>query len=161
MVLLAACNSKFQCFHFLRDSINAIFWPAILDGDVSASELSLFTLPARLGGMGINDPVDSAGIAFSTSRTCTKQIVDAIKGHGEFSVFDHNNQMHDAKKQQKIALLDISSSYLVQVFVALLLLYALCMTGHLCQQLECQTMPQSSAELTGAQVAQKRQAHRR
>ena len=61
-------------------------------------------MPARLGGMGINDPVDSAGIAYSTSRTCTKQIVDAIKGHGELSVFGRNNQMHEAKKQQKVAL---------------------------------------------------------
>ena len=64
----------------------------------------LFTLPACLGGMGINDPVDSVGIAFSTSRTCTKKIVDAIRGHEEFYVFDHNYQMHEAKKQQKVAL---------------------------------------------------------
>ena len=70
-------NCGAASFLCLLDQINAILWPAILDGDVSASELSLFTLPAHLGGMGIKDPVGSAGIAFSTSRTCTKKIVDA------------------------------------------------------------------------------------
>ena len=79
------CSASFLC---LRDQI--IFWPTILDNDVSASELSLFTSRAHLGEMGINDPIDSAGIAFSTSRTCTKKILDGIKGH--------------AKKQQKVAL---------------------------------------------------------
>ena len=110
------CSASFLC---LRDQINANFWPAILDGDVSASELSLFILPARLGGMGINDPVDSAGIAFSTSRTCTKKIVDAIKGHGKFFVFDHNNQMHEAKKQQKVALNTSQQSTLASIMTSL------------------------------------------
>ena len=55
--VIPKCSASFLC---LRDQINAIFWHAILDGYVSASELSLFTLPAHLGGMGINDPVDSA-----------------------------------------------------------------------------------------------------
>ena len=89
------------------------------NNDVSASELSLFTLPARLGGMGINDPIDSAGIAFSTSRTCTKKIVDAIKRHGEFCVFDHNNQMHEAKKQQKVALNTSQQSTLASIMTSL------------------------------------------
>ena len=110
------CSASFLC---LRDQINAIFWPAILDGGVSASELSLFTLPAHLGGMGTNDPVDSAGIAFSTSRTCTKKIVDAIKGHEEFCVSDHNNQMHEAKKQQKVALNTSQQSTLASIMTSL------------------------------------------
>ena len=69
--------------------------------------------------MGINDPVDSAGIAFSTSRTCTKKIVDAIKGHEEFCVSDHNNQMHEAKKQQKVALNTSQQSTLASIMTSL------------------------------------------
>lgn len=80
-----------------HDHINGIFWPVILDGNVSTLELSLFT--ARLGRMDINIPVDCAGIAFTTSNTYTKKIVDAIKGQEEFCVFDRTNQMCDAKKE--------------------------------------------------------------
>ena len=85
---------------------------------MSASELSLFTLPAHLGGMGIKDPVDSAGIVFSTSRTCTKKILDAIKRQEEFCVFDHS-QMHEAKKQQKVALNNSQQSTLASIMTSL------------------------------------------
>ena len=87
--------------------------------DVSASELSLITLPARLGGMGINDPVDSVGIAFSTSRTCRKKIVHSIKGTWRILCFYHNNQMHEAKKQQKVALNTSQQSTLASIMTSL------------------------------------------
>ena len=60
--------------------------------------IGLFTQPACLGGMLINDP------AFSTSRTCTKMIVDAIMRHEEFCICDHTNPTREAKIDLKPAL---------------------------------------------------------
>ena len=67
--------------------------------DISQLELRLFTLPARMGGMGVNSPVEAARTAFITSRAYTNVIVTAIKGKEDFSVYDHLQQMTQAKKE--------------------------------------------------------------
>ena len=51
--------------------------------------------------MGVNDPVEAARTAFITSSTITDVIVTAIKGKGDFSVYDHLQQMTQAKKEIK------------------------------------------------------------
>ena len=79
------CNS---CFEVLRNALSDIFWPAVLQGTISDSEKKLFTLPARLGGMGIHDPLLTVA-SFTNSRKCTALIVDAIKCSSVFSVLDH------------------------------------------------------------------------
>ena len=58
--------------------------------------MQLFSIPAQLGGMGVRNPIESAKIAYITSRAGTRNIVDAIKGKMEFSLPDHNVQMSDA-----------------------------------------------------------------
>jgi len=50
-----------------------------------------------MGGMGVKDPVE----AFITSRAYTDVIVTAIKAKGDFSVYDHLQQMTQAKKEMK------------------------------------------------------------
>eukprot|EP00731_Ephydatia_muelleri_P010050 Em0005g636a len=52
--------------------------------------LVLFSIPARLGHMGVHNPTESAKIAYTTSKAGTRNIVDAIKGKLEFSLPDHN-----------------------------------------------------------------------
>ena len=54
------------------------FWPAIFEGTISDHEKQLFSIPARLGGMGVCNPIESAKIAYTTSRAGTRNIVDAI-----------------------------------------------------------------------------------
>ncbi|KAL5493238.1 hypothetical protein EMCRGX_G014385 [Ephydatia muelleri] len=49
--------------------------------------------------MGVNDPVEAARTAFITSRAYTDVIVTAIKDKGDFSVYDHLQQMTQAKKE--------------------------------------------------------------
>ena len=49
--------------------------------------------------MGVNDSVEAARTAFITSRAYTDVIVTAIKGKGDFSVYDHSQQMTQAKKE--------------------------------------------------------------
>ena len=46
---------------------------------VSDFEKTLFSLPARHGGLGIRDPLSTAASSFASSRKCTAHIVDAIK----------------------------------------------------------------------------------
>ena len=72
------------------------FWPAIFEGTISDLEKQLFSIPARLGGMGVRNPIKTAKIAYTTSRAGTRNIVDAIKGKMEFSLPDHNVLMSDA-----------------------------------------------------------------
>ena len=94
--IIPNCESSFA---LLQDKINTIFWPAVFGTDISQLELCLFTLPAQMGGMGVNDPVEAARAAFVTSRACTDVIVTAIKGKGDFSVHDHLQPMAQAKKE--------------------------------------------------------------
>ena len=76
-----------SCFEILRNALNDIFWPALLQGTVSDSEKKLFSLPACHGGLGICDPLSTAVSSFANS--CTVHIVNAIKCNSFFSVFNH------------------------------------------------------------------------
>ena len=60
-----------------------------MGGSVSEHEVCLFGFPARFGGLGISDPVKSAGLAFSSSREGAFVLVDAIHGLMEFSLTAH------------------------------------------------------------------------
>ena len=59
-----------EAFAPLRDTINKTFWPTVLGGSVSEQEMALFSLPTRLGGLGVQDPVESAELAHPTSAEC-------------------------------------------------------------------------------------------
>ena len=41
----------------LRNEIRNSFWPSLFGGSISEKEADLFSLPTRLGGMGVRDPV--------------------------------------------------------------------------------------------------------
>ena len=111
-------NSE-SSFAFLQDKINTTFWPAVCSTDISQQELRLFTLPARMGGMGVNDPVETARTAFITSRACTDVIVTAIKGKGDFSVYDHLQQMTQAKKEMTPEIKGFQEDKLTSVLASL------------------------------------------
>jgi hypothetical protein len=85
-----------EAFGPLRDTINEKFLPRVLGGTVSDQEKSLFSLPARSGGMGIRDPVESARVAYSESKENTIKIVRAIKGIEEFSVHEHRETIAES-----------------------------------------------------------------
>ena len=63
--------------------------------------------------MGVNDPVEAARTAFITSRVITDVIVTAIKGKGDFSVYDYLQQITQAKNEMKHEIQDFKKiSYL-------------------------------------------------
>ena len=62
--ILPHCDISFAPLH---DVINKRFCPSVFGGQISKSEQHLFSLPARLGGMSIFDPVELAKVAYTTS----------------------------------------------------------------------------------------------
>ena len=46
-----------------------MFWPCLFGGSIDESEADLFSIPTRLGGMGVCDPVKLSVQAFEASRT--------------------------------------------------------------------------------------------
>ena len=59
-----------------------MFYPTLLGGPVSQHEVLLFAFPARFGGLGIGDPVDTASLVFSSlcegALILANTILDAV-----------------------------------------------------------------------------------
>ena len=57
------------------------------------------------GGLGISDPVESAMLAFSSSRESASVLIDAIRGATEFKVTAHLDQLakvrHDVSERRE------------------------------------------------------------
>jgi hypothetical protein len=88
-------------FQPLEIALKEKFLPAIFDGEVSESDRTLFSLPARLGGIGVRNPVLSAPTAYATSRDATSKISDAIHSKNAFSSNQHAHQLQAARKKFK------------------------------------------------------------
>ena len=73
----------------LQHVINSIFYPSLFGGAVSETELALFTLPTRFGGLGITNCVESACLAFRSSREGSALLVDTIIHHEEAHSTDY------------------------------------------------------------------------
>ena len=72
------------------DALNASFYPALLCGHVSKVEVHLFALPARYGGLGVSDPVESAPLSYMSSTEGAVVLKDAIF---ELCVAAHYDQL--------------------------------------------------------------------
>ena len=59
-----------------------------------------FSLPTRLGGMSIFDPVELANVAYTTSRACTNMVVDAIKNNADFVVSSYSANVRSVKTEK-------------------------------------------------------------
>ena len=81
------CGSLFTP---LEQLISQQFLPTIFGCEISATERSLFTLPARIGGLNIQDPTHTDTVNYTTSRRLTSSIVDALKGIIEFDIDEYN-----------------------------------------------------------------------
>ena len=87
------CGPMLQRLH---DAIVTNFFPAIFDSDVSELETSMFFLPARMGGLGIRDPIDLCDADFDSSRDGVTVISAAIDGTSEFDWSEHLASLHAA-----------------------------------------------------------------
>ena len=90
-------------FFPLRDAIHHQFYPAILGGPVFEFEVQLFDLPARAGGLGISDPVESASMAFSSSLRSSAVLRAAISGQAVFSPTAHFDVLDATRREDSAA----------------------------------------------------------
>ena len=59
--ILPSCE---EAFTPIWNTLYQYFWPAIFEGTISDLEKQLFSIPARLGGMGVRNPIKTAKIAY-------------------------------------------------------------------------------------------------
>lgn len=95
-----------------NDSIVDTFLPSLFGASLSDSEVSLFSLPPRLGGLGIRNPVLMGDMAFRTSRQGTDHLVQAMRGIEVFSIADHMVVLSNSRIQAREEQLVTDNSFL-------------------------------------------------
>ena len=94
--VVPGCQSLFD---ELESVIAEKFLPAIFGCEVSSLERELFSLPARMGGLGVFKPNEMTEMLFNSSKNSTKVIVDAIRGRQEFEIDTHFSQLLEVRAE--------------------------------------------------------------
>ena len=84
-------------FDELESVIFEKFLPTIFGCEVSSLERELFSLPARMGGLGVFKPNEMSEMLYNSSKESTKVIVNAIRGEQEFEVHTHISRLLEVK----------------------------------------------------------------
>ena len=74
------------------------FLPAVFGYEISPAERELFSLPARMGGMGVTNPTEMSEMTYSASRNAADVIIAAIKGNSEFEIEAHICQLQEVRE---------------------------------------------------------------
>jgi hypothetical protein len=80
-------------FEPLETAIKDDFLPAVLGQELSELDRTLFSLPARMGGLGMRNPMQTASQAHITSKRATKVISEAIQKKTRYSGAEHKQQL--------------------------------------------------------------------
>ena len=103
----------------LRDAIQHVFTPAVLGREVLEREHELFTLPVKLGGLALTDPMKSASSAFSISKEATSVLQEAIQTGEEINIAEHTTKCRatvgNAIKKKEEAQNQLSSQLLLEL----------------------------------------------
>jgi hypothetical protein len=86
-----------ELFQPLEDALRNEFLPALLGQAISNLDRSLFSLPARLGGLGLRNPTQTASLSHSTSKTATKVLSVAIQQGQSYNGVEHRQQLQIAR----------------------------------------------------------------
>ena len=84
-------------FDSLESVISDFFIPALFGQECSSVDRLLFSLPIRLGGLSIRNPVSTSSTSYTTSRLASKILISSIKGEAVFSSYDHICQVRLAQ----------------------------------------------------------------
>ncbi len=87
-------------FESLKEVIRKDFWPTLFGSTVSDDEAMLFTLPTRMGGMGVRDPTDCIDKSYEASLSGSSLIIERNKG-GVLSG-DHYNHFISAGGERRL-----------------------------------------------------------
>ena len=99
--VLKDCESLFCDLEF---ALASSFLPAIFGVEVSLAERGLFSLPLRMGGLGICNPMTSASHCYSLSRQSTASLVTFISGASSFELDTHITAVSLAKDNFRTSL---------------------------------------------------------
>ena len=94
--LVPDCDALYKELEF---NISNKFLPSVFGCEVSQAEGKLFSLPARLGGLGISDPTEMNDVIFKCSRRATDLIVQSIKDDQVFEIGAHVNCLKEVKSE--------------------------------------------------------------
>ena len=93
-------------FRNLEIALASSFLPAIFGVEVSSVERDLFSLPLRMGGLGISNPVSTASHCYSLSTQSTTSLVTFITGASVFELDNHIATVSLAKDHYRASLND-------------------------------------------------------
>uniref|UniRef100_A0A8D9B3J6 C2H2-type domain-containing protein n=1 Tax=Cacopsylla melanoneura TaxID=428564 RepID=A0A8D9B3J6_9HEMI len=85
----------------LKDALQSCFLPSLFGREINNLEQELIHLPARLGGLGIADPMKTVQTSFQTSVSSNSKLIHSIKTGEPLNVQEHNNCVKDKLKDQK------------------------------------------------------------
>ena len=86
----------------LEEIISNDFLQALFGSEITPEERLLFSLPARMGGLNIKNPVITSPISYLTSREAAGLLVNAIKGMEIFQPEAHNENVQLSIRNKKI-----------------------------------------------------------
>lgn len=90
----------------LKNTISSYLTPAILGREISNEEHELFSLPAKLGGLGIKNPVQTAEKAFEISKKAVAVLSRSIVTGENLDVHEHNmyvkKVLHEERHLRKL-----------------------------------------------------------
>ena len=81
--VIPECGSFFEPIETI---ITEQLLPTIFGSEISSKERSLFSLPTRMGGLNILNPVDTATYNYSTSRKITTPITYSLRNNTRFNM---------------------------------------------------------------------------
>uniref|UniRef100_A0A1X7UTQ2 Uncharacterized protein n=1 Tax=Amphimedon queenslandica TaxID=400682 RepID=A0A1X7UTQ2_AMPQE len=67
--------------------------PSLFGCDSSTEDRLLYSLPEKMGGLGITNPSTTADFSYNTSRNATQYLIDAIKGLSTFSISQYSDMV--------------------------------------------------------------------
>ena len=115
LFLMRVCPDCSSMFEPLRDAIRDVFWPSLFGGSIDEREADLFSIPTRLGGMGVRDPVKLSVKAFEASRTGSERILSFMKDGVHFLVNDHLEIFVQASKNNRRLQVNLDESILNEI----------------------------------------------
>ena len=100
---MGICAEGEEEFQEIENAIANKVLPAIFGNEISGNERKLFSLPARMGGLGVEDPREMNSSAYRNSKKSCEKLIEAIRGIDEFVKEDHMELIDKTRKESRKA----------------------------------------------------------
>ena len=87
-------------FNTIENVLSTLFIPSLLGHNCSPHERLLFSLPVRMGGLNIQNPMTIADFVYYASRSAVQFLVDSIQNQTPFCSADHYMCVYQSQQQQ-------------------------------------------------------------